>query len=518
MVGGAEIPQTRTSSGVRSTEEMDITINDLSSKFMSMSTVLEEIRSAIVGGGNHLNHEGDEHGIHRSHTNFKGLNDNHERNQPLKQVWRHDDMMSSDEEEGEETMDEYNRGPMRGDRRRTMVGQNVNPHRYGERQSYRVKAEIPNFVGNLDIEVVLDWLYEVDKFFDIMEVPRKNQRERTGLIASIQERLSLHAIWFVDQSSKTMAMKAGKDGLQNRQWVLAFKHGEFEYYGVDPTNFNLSTSYAMIQGLTIDEAFQEEDELEYAESLDGEAEQVTYVIQRTLCSPKSCENLVSKALVKAFKLPTNPVIVLIRSGLVICDVIDIEACHVLLGRPWQHDMDATHQGNHLCIPKTSLKSQLAKEIHAGGFIVHLGRDKTIVSVQSRFVLASIKKDVGCFVMEIVTCHSGSKGKAYNYRFSKMAHFIPCKKTSDAAHIARLFFQEVVRLHGVPKSITSDQDIQATNEVVASQHYPSANDKYNLQADKHRRKKMFQVGVETSSLALCVNEAQVDDKKTDSSHE
>ncbi|GKF74346.1 hypothetical protein Tco_0220678, partial [Tanacetum coccineum] len=30
--------------------------------------------------------------------------------------------------------------------------------------------------------------------------------------------------------------------------------------------------------------------------------------------------------------------------LVTYDVVDMEACHVLLGRPWQHDMDATHQG------------------------------------------------------------------------------------------------------------------------------------------------------------------------------
>ena len=43
------------------------------------------------------------------------------------------------------------------------------------------------------------------------------------------------------------------------------------------------------------------------------------------------------------------------------------------------------------------------------------------------------------------------------RLTKSTHFLPVKKTYPIHRLARLYVDEIVRLHGVPASIVSDKD-------------------------------------------------------------
>jgi transposase InsO family protein len=43
------------------------------------------------------------------------------------------------------------------------------------------------------------------------------------------------------------------------------------------------------------------------------------------------------------------------------------------------------------------------------------------------------------------------------RFSKYAHFVPIGHPYTATSVAKVFFDSVVRLHGIPESIVSDRN-------------------------------------------------------------
>jgi hypothetical protein len=48
-----------------------------------------------------------------------------------------------------------------------------------------------------------------------------------------------------------------------------------------------------------------------------------------------------------------------------------------------------------------------------------------------------------------------------YKFSKMVHFIPIKSTFKAIDIVDVFIKEFFRLHGMPKNIISERDVNFT---------------------------------------------------------
>ncbi|KAK1628064.1 hypothetical protein QYE76_002379, partial [Lolium multiflorum] len=133
------------------------------------------------------------------------------------------------------------------------------------------------------------------------------------------------------------------------------------------------------------------------------------------------------------------------------------------------------KGNKLCVPMSSLRLLLLQESHGGGLMGHFGREKTYAMLSTHYYWPRMYRDVERLCRRCTTCLQAKSSSnpcglprtKYGHdsifvvvdRFSKMAHFIPCSRTDDASHIASLFFREIVRLHGVPRSIVSDRDVK-----------------------------------------------------------
>jgi len=151
--------------------------------------------------------------------------------------------------------------------------------------------------------------------------------------------------------------------------------------------------------------------------------------------------------------------------------------------------------NELCIPSFSMRENLIKKKHSGGLGGYFGVDKTYEQLNRFYFWPKLRLEVEKYVKNCKLCQY-AKGRSQNVglyvplpipympwdmvsiefalglpktqrgndsicvvldRFSKMAHFIPCYKTGDATHTDNMFFKEIVRLHGLPKSIVLDKD-------------------------------------------------------------
>nr|GEY32372.1 hypothetical protein [Tanacetum cinerariifolium] len=125
------------------------------------------------------------------------------------------------------------------------------------------------------------------------------------------------------------------------------------------------------------------------------------------------------------------------------------------------------KSNRLCIPNCSLRESIIKEGHAGGLVGHFGVTRTVAWLSEHFYWPRMKRDVTRFVEKCRVCKV-AKTRSTNAglhqplpvpiapwvdvslefvlglprtqrnkdsimvvvdRFSKMAHFIPCNKTS-----------------------------------------------------------------------------------------
>ncbi|XP_017637300.2 uncharacterized protein LOC108479297 [Gossypium arboreum] len=149
----------------------------------------------------------------------------------------------------------------------------------------------------------------------------------------------------------------------------------------------------------------------------------------------------------------------------------------------------------LCISQSFVRELLVLEAHGGGLMGHFGIAKTLAMLQEHFFWPRMKWDVEKICLRCLVCKK-EKSKVNPYglymplpipegpwvdlsmdfilglprtrtgkdsifvlvdQFSKMSHFIACSKNDDAVNIANLFFKEVDRLHGIPKTIVSDCD-------------------------------------------------------------
>ncbi|GBE87762.1 Transposon Ty3-G Gag-Pol polyprotein [Sparassis crispa] len=158
----------------------------------------------------------------------------------------------------------------------------------------------------------------------------------------------------------------------------------------------------------------------------------------------------------------------------------------------------------ICIPRVLYHHRMMTEIiidRGHTTIGHYGPQKTSEYIRQWFWWPRIGRDIEKFCVTCGACQTAKprnhlqagllhsvlipwfpwnsiamdfvgpfpRSKGYDYlwvvicRLTSMVHLVPVNMTSTASDIAELYVREIVRLHGMPKSIVSDWDLKFTSK-------------------------------------------------------
>ena len=175
---------------------------------------------------------------------------------------------------------------------------------------------------------------------------------------------------------------------------------------------------------------------------------------------------------------------------------------------WEKDLLYFYQEDSLpalCIPQMLHRNRKLMEMvltQAHKTLGHAGAERMLKYIQQSYWWSTLSKDVEKYCQSCGTCqavklstqlptgllHSlpvpsqpwesiamdfigplppGPTGENFLWviidRFTSMVHLIPVETTTNTMDLAHLYVQEVVRLHGVAKSVVSDRDPRFTSK-------------------------------------------------------
>lgn len=169
---------------------------------------------------------------------------------------------------------------------------------------------------------------------------------------------------------------------------------------------------------------------------------------------------------------------------------------------WQQDADSGlwMTKHHKVVVPVSKVDLVLKELHDSALGAHQGVNRTQAAARARFYWKGMNEDIARYVLTCPKCQANkastakqggllqplpvakkpwwsismdfvlglpTTGRGHDAilvivdRFSKMVHFVATTSTCTAVDVAKMFQDNVIRLHGVPHDIVSDRDSKFT---------------------------------------------------------